>query len=412
MYIAVLGHGTVGSGVVETIETKNKKLSDQTPDDSIDIKYILDLRDFPNLSYSDKFTKDFDKIINDDDVNIIVETMGGVNPAFDYTMRALQKGKSVVSSNKELVATKGYELLKAAEEHNANYFFEASVGGGIPIIRPISGCLAANKIESVSGILNGTTNFIFSKMIDDKMDFESALKLAQDNGYAEKDPTDDIEGFDALRKICILSSLCYGHHIYPEEIYCEGITKIKSEDIDFANDLGYVIKLIADSKRVSDEKISAITAPMLVSKHNQLSNVNGVFNAVLVNGDATGEVLFYGKGAGKMPTASAVVADILDCSNHMKKRKTFGWGKHIENFVEDHKNRKCCMFFRVKTDDYQKSIFEVQNIFDGKCILSEEKKGQFAFITPKISEENFEKQILKIKESKVLATLRCLEENS
>ena len=213
MYIAVLGHGTVGSGVVETIETKNKKLSDKTPDDSIDIKYILDLRDFPDLSYSDKFTKDFDEIINDDEVEIIVETMGGTSPAFDYTMRALQKGKSVVSSNKELVATKGYELLKVAEENNANYFFEASVGGGIPIIRPISGCLAANKIDSVSGILNGTTNFIFSKMIDDKMEFESALKLAQDNGYAEKDPTDDIEGFDALRKICILSSLCYGQHI-------------------------------------------------------------------------------------------------------------------------------------------------------------------------------------------------------
>lgn len=412
MYIAVLGHGTVGSGVVETIETKNKKLSDKTPDDSIDIKYILDLRDFPDLSYSDKFTKDFDEIINDDEVEIIVETMGGTSPAFDYTMRALQKGKSVVSSNKELVATKGYELLKVAEENNANYFFEASVGGGIPIIRPISGCLAANKIDSVSGILNGTTNFIFSKMIDDKMEFESALKLAQDNGYAEKDPTDDIEGFDALRKICILSSLCYGHHIYPEEIYCEGITKIKSEDIDFANDLGYVIKLIADSKRISDEKISAITAPMLVSKNNQLSNVNGVFNAVLVNGDATGEVLFYGKGAGKMPTASAVVADILDCSNHMKKRKNFGWGEHIENFVEDHKNRCSSIFVRVKTDDYQKAIFEVQKIFDGRCIMSEEKNGQFAFITPKDSEENFENQIRKIKESKVLATLRCLEENS
>ena len=249
-------------------------------------------------------------------------------------------------------------------------------------------------------------------MIDDKMDFESALKLAQDNGYAEKDPTDDIEGFDALRKICILSSLCYGHHIYPEEIYCEGITKIKSEDIDFANDLGYVIKLIADSKRISDEKISAITAPMLVSRHNQLSNVNGVFNAVLVNGDATGEVLFYGKGAGKMPTASAVVADILDCSNHMKKRKNFGWGEHIENFVEDHKNRCSSMFVRVKTEDYQKAIFEIQKIFDGRCILSEEKNGQFAFITPKDSEENFENQICKIKESKVLATLRCLEENS
>ncbi|MDO5014570.1 MAG: homoserine dehydrogenase [Clostridia bacterium] len=411
MNIAVLGHGTVGSGVVETIESKNKKLSDKTPDNSIDIKYILDLNDFPELSYCDKFTKDFQVILNDESVKVVVETIGGINPAFEYTMQAIQKGKSVVSSNKELVATKGFEILKAAEENNVNYFFEASVGGGIPIIRPISNCLAANKIDRVTGILNGTTNFIFSKMIDDKMSFEEALKLAQDNGYAEKDPTDDIEGFDAMRKICILSSLCYGHHIYPKEVYSEGISKIKNEDIYFANDLGFVIKLIADSQKIEDDKIQVITAPMLVDKHNQLANVNGVFNAVLVNGDATGEVLFYGKGAGKMPTASAVVADVLDCANHLKKRKNFGWGEHIDNFVADYLDRKSAFYLRAETENYQKSVEEIQQIFEGKCTISEEKNGQFAFITPIDTERNIENLKSKIKKSSIVAILRCLEEN-
>ncbi|MEG1179081.1 MAG: homoserine dehydrogenase [Oscillospiraceae bacterium] len=253
MYVAVMGYGTVGSGVVEVLTKNHDSIVKKSIQDDIKIKYILDLLDFAEDPNADKFVKDFNIILNDDEVKVVVETMGGVKPAFDFVLACLNKGKSVVTSNKELVATKGLELLDAARKNNANFLFEASVGGGIPIIRPISQCLAANEIEAITGILNGTTNFILAKMIKDKMSFEEALKLAQDNGYAEKDPTADIEGFDASRKICILSSLCFGKHVYPDAVHTEGITKVTLEDIAYAQSFNSVIKLIATSKMLGKQ---------------------------------------------------------------------------------------------------------------------------------------------------------------
>ncbi|MDD6276002.1 MAG: homoserine dehydrogenase, partial [Clostridia bacterium] len=281
MDIAIMGYGVVGSGVAEVIAENNSIVAEKSLQPSMNVKYILDLRDFPGDVNEDKIVKDFNIILNDPDIKIVVETMGGLKPAFDFVSACLKAGKSVVTSNKELVAAKGDILLKTAKENNVNFFFEASVGGGIPIIRPISQCLAANRIDEVAGILNGTTNFILTMMIYNSMSFEDALKLAQDNGYAEKDPTADIEGFDACRKICILAALSFGKHVFPESVYTEGITKITLEDVEYARSWGGVIKLLARTKRVGD-KISAMVSPAFIPNTSILSNVNDVFNAVLV----------------------------------------------------------------------------------------------------------------------------------
>ena len=337
MKVAVMGYGTVGSGVVEVIETHEKTIKKRTAGEPLEVKYILDLRDFPGDSHEALFTKDFNDILNDDEVKVVAETMGGVNPAFDFTLKLLKAGKSVVTSNKELVAQKGLELLQAAEENGVNYLFEASVGGGIPIIRPMSQCLIANNIEGIAGILNGTTNFILTKMIEDGMTFEAALKLAQDNGYAEKDPTADIEGFDACRKVCILASLAFGKHVYPNQVEAEGITNITLEDVSYISSIGGVIKLLGQIKYINDDKIAAFVSPAVVFHGSQLASVNGVFNAILVRGDAVGDVCFYGQGAGKLATASAVVADMVDSAVHVERRINFGWGAGNEDYVVDEK---------------------------------------------------------------------------
>ena len=337
MKVAVMGYGTVGSGVVEVIETHEKTIKKRTAGEPLEVKYILDLRDFPGDSHEALFTKDFNDILNDDEVKVVAETMGGVNPAFDFTLKLLKAGKSVVTSNKELVAQKGLELLQAAEENGVNYLFEASVGGGIPIIRPMSQCLIANNIEGIAGILNGTTNFILTKMIEDGMTFEAALKLAQDNGYAEKDPTADIEGFDACRKVCILASLAFGKHVYPNQVEAEGITNITLEDVSYISSIGGVIKLLGQIKYINDDKIAAFVSPAVVFHGSQLATVNGVFNAILVRGDAVGDVCFYGQGAGKLATASAVVADMVDRAVHVERRINFGWGAGNEDYVVDEK---------------------------------------------------------------------------
>ncbi len=337
MKVAVMGYGTVGSGVVEVIETHEKTIKKRTAGEPLEVKYILDLRDFPGDSHEALFTKDFNDILNDDEVKVVAETMGGVNPAFDFTLKLLKAGKSVVTSNKELVAQKGLELLQAAEENGVNYLFEASVGGGIPIIRPMSQCLIANNIEGVAGILNGTTNFILTKMIEDGMTFEAALKLAQDNGYAEKDPTADIEGFDACRKVCILASLAFGKHVYPNQVEAEGITNITLEDVSYISSVGGVIKLLGQIKYINDDKIAAFVSPAVVFHGSQLASVNGVFNAILVRGDAVGDVCFYGQGAGKLATASAVVADMVDSAVHVERRINFGWSAGNEDYVVDEK---------------------------------------------------------------------------
>ncbi len=346
---AVLGHGVVGSGVVELFY-KNKEKIEKKAGCEIELKYILDLRDFPDTPYADKFTKDFNDILNDDEVTAVTECMGGLEPAFTFVKACLEKGKSVSTSNKELVAEKGDILLAIAKEKNCNFFFEASVGGAIPIIRPLHKCLAANDISSVSGILNGTTNFILTKMYNDNMAFGDALKLAQELGYAEKDPTADIEGFDACRKICIISSLVYGKHVYPKSVYTKGISDIDLADVQTADSMGYSIKLIASVRRMENGNILPCVMPMLVSHENIISSVSDVFNAVLVDGDAVDKVMFYGRGAGKFPTASAVVGDLIDSVKHKITVFSQSWEPAVDDsFVEKIDSFKSRWYIRVSS---------------------------------------------------------------
>ena len=323
--IAVMGHGVVGSGVLEVLLSHTDSISKRAKEE-IHVKRILDLREFPDLPYSGCFTKDFNDILNDPEIRIVVEVMGGLEPAYSYVKACLENGKSVVTSNKELVAQKGAELLALAQKNNLNFLFEASVGGGIPIIRPISQCLAANEMTEIAGILNGTTNFILTKMIREHMAFDDALALAQKLGYAERDPSADVEGIDACRKICILASLAYGTHVYPDSVHTEGITSITKEDVGYADAWGGVIKLIGEVKKLENGRVHIQVAPMFISRESQLANVDDVFNGILVRGDATGDVVFYGKGAGKLPTASAVVADVVDAlKNGVKVHDSLFW---------------------------------------------------------------------------------------
>lgn len=395
MKVAVMGYGTVGSGVVEVIETHEKSIKNRTAGEMLEVSHILDLRDFPDDPHADLFTKDFNDILNDPETKVVAETMGGVNPAFDFTMKLLEAGKSVVTSNKELVAQKGLELLEAAEKHGVNYLFEASVGGGIPIIRPMAQCLAANNIEGVAGILNGTTNFILTKMIEDGMTFEDALKLAQDNGFAEKDPTADIEGFDACRKVCILASLAFGKHVYPNQVRAEGITKITPEDVEYISSAHGVIKLLGQIKKIDDDKITAFVSPAVVFHGSQLASVNGVFNAILVRGDAVGDVCFYGAGAGKLPTASAVVADMVDCAVHVNRRKNFGWGPGSEDYVVDEKSALEMPFYvRAKATES-----EAVALFHNVKFLTRtgQPSDEVAFITDSMTENALDKKLEGVK---------------
>ncbi len=380
--VAIMGHGVVGSGTAEILINHNKRISERVKTD-VNVKYILDLRDFDGLPYSDKFTKDFNDILNDDSVKVVAEVMGGVTPAYDFVKSCLLKGKSVVTSNKELVAAKGAELIKIAKENNVNFLFEASVGGGIPVLRPMVQCLAANEITEISGILNGTTNYILNKMIVDNMDFDTALKLAQDKGYAEKNPAADIEGHDACRKICILAALAYGKHVYPEQVVTEGITDITLDDISAADTLGYVIKLIANAKKLENGKITASVRPTLVSRDNIISSVNGVFNAVMVTGDQTGEVMFYGKGAGKEATASAVVADIMDCIKHIDARKYLSWEEGFTGYVETASSNESKMFVRITSENFDSLEAKFSEIFGNtvKNPVKNQYRNEIAFIT-------------------------------
>ncbi|MDE6834048.1 MAG: homoserine dehydrogenase [Ruminococcus sp.] len=344
---AVLGHGVVGSGVVELFY-KNKNSIEKHAGDEMDIKYILDLRDFPDSPYKEKFTKNFDDILNDDEVTAVAECMGGVEPAFTFTKKLLEKGKSVSTSNKELVAKKGDILLKTAKEHNCNFFFEASVGGAIPIIRPLHRCLAANDITKVAGILNGTTNFILTKMYNDNMPFGEALSLAQKLGYAEKDPTADVEGHDACRKICIISSLVFGKHVYPDSVYTKGISEVQLCDVSSADVLGYSTKLIACVTKNENGKILPVVMPMLVPFENIISGVSDVFNAVLVYGDGIDQTMFYGRGAGKLPTASAVLGDVIESVKHNVTVFSQSWeSAEDDSFIDVPENFKARWYFRT-----------------------------------------------------------------
>lgn len=406
---AVMGYGVVGSGVVEVLTEHKDSIAKRTKEE-IGIKYILDIRDFPDSPFQDKFTKSFEDIINDDEVRVVAEVMGGVHPAYEFTRQCLEKGKSVVTSNKELVATKGAELLRIAKENNANYLFEASVGGGIPIIRPMSQCLAANDVIEIAGILNGTTNFILTKMIRDSMSFADALKMAQELGYAERNPAADVEGLDAGRKICILASLAYGKHVYPDYVHTKGITEITLEDVAYAASWGGVIKLIGQVKRLEDGKLDITVEPMFVEKNSQLANVDDVFNGILVRGDSTGDVVFYGKGAGKLPTASAVVADIMDCVKHLGKRKYLDWAEGDGSIVKPYNETEYPVYLRVMGDDRQSAFEKAQELFsDARVIVrADAPKGEMAFITGEMTVEKQEKAIEAMKEAgyEILSKIR------
>jgi homoserine dehydrogenase len=379
-----MGHGVVGSGVAEILLTHKQKLFAGLGEE-IYIKKILDLREFPDSPIADRFTKDFEEIINDREIRVVAEVMGGLRPAYDFVKRCLKAGKSVVTSNKELVAAHGAELLAIAKEENVNFMFEASVGGGIPIIRPMNQCLVANKVGEVAGILNGTTNFILTKMIQDGMTFADALKLAQDLGFAERNPAADIEGHDACRKICILASLAYGRHVYPESVHTEGITAITLEDVNMAEAFGYVIKLIGRVKKLDDGKIDIITAPMLVPFKSQLSNIDNEFNGIMVRGDCTGDVVFYGKGAGKLPTASAVVADIVDCCKHLKARRFLFWADGDGSNIIDWRDSVSAMFVRLTGDD---AVAKAEKVFGEITTVS--GGSELGVLTGEMSYREFE----------------------
>ncbi len=375
--IAIMGFGVVGSGVAETITLNAKAFAERTEGLELNVKYILDLRDFPEHPLGDRVVHDITPILEDDEVSIVVETMGGTVPAYDFSKKALLSGKSVVTSNKEVVAKHGAELQAIAREKGVSYLFEASVGGGIPIIRPMWQCLASNKIKSVTGILNGTCNYILTKMERDKEDFETALKQAQELGYAEKNPAADVEGMDTCRKISILASLAYGKTVSTEDISCEGITKITYEDLVFARNNGYSIKLLGRASKEDDGKVYVITAPFLVPETNALAGVNDVYNGISVVGNIVGDVLFCGRGAGSLPTASAVMADVLDVVRDCKK--SIGWKDEKADFLGNMAGNVTANYIRTKA-----SKQDVLSAF-GKVEVTE-MDGNCMFIVPEMSE--------------------------
>ena len=397
--IAVIGYGVVGSGTVEVFY-KNLESIEKKIGDSIDIKYILDLRDFTGTPYDDKFIKTFDPIINDDEITVVAEVIGGISPAYQYVKSLLEAGKSVVTSNKELVAEKGAELLRIARDKRVNFFFEASVGGGIPIIRPLHHCLSANEINEIAGILNGTTNFILTKMINEGMAFGEALEMAQKLGYAERDPSADVDGHDACRKICILASLAFGKHVYPKDVHTEGISSITAEDVQYCDDFGGRIKLIGwASKR--EDKAAVMVCPAFISESSQLASVNDVFNAILVRGDATGDVMFYGKGAGKLPTASAVVSDIIMAAKMNDNSRSLYWDDSEQSFVLDQKNIDNRFYLRLICENKSESLKLAEKMWGKLTLLHRngEDDNELAFVTESINEEKFESNCALISES-------------
>ncbi|MBH1942431.1 homoserine dehydrogenase [Mobilitalea sibirica] len=387
--IAVLGYGTIGSGVVEVLNTNGESIKKRAGD-RINIKYVLDLREFPGDPVMEKLVHDVNIILEDPEVKIIVEVMGGVNPAYKFVKESLLRGKSVITSNKELVAKHGAELLDLAKEKNLNFLFEASVGGGIPIIRPLNQSLTADEIVEITGILNGTTNYILSKMSDDGMEFEAALKNAQNMGYAERNPEADIEGHDSCRKIAILSSLAFGMQVDFEDIYTEGITQISAADIKYAKALGARIKLFASSIRENDKSVYAMVAPMMIKVNHPLYSVNDVFNGIFVRGNVIGDVMFYGSGAGKLPTASAVVADVVDAAKHLGTNIWTIWSsKKLE--LTDINQVQHRFFVRVKDDSSMEN--KIKSLFgEVERVIVEGVQDEYAFITPTMTEQDMKEK--------------------
>ncbi len=399
--VAILGFGTVGSGVAEVLTKNNDSIARRT-NDLIQLKYILDVREFPDSPFADKFVKDFSEIENDPEVDIVVETIGGATIAKEFTERALKAGKSVVTSNKELVARYGYDLLQLAKEKKVSYLFEASVGGGIPIIRPLNQCLAANELQEIYGILNGTTNYILTRMIKAGLPFEVALKEAQDNGYAERDPSADIEGHDACRKICILSAIAFGRHVYPEQVPTEGITKVTLADVDYADAAGKKIKLLGRAIKNEDGTITAYVAPHLVDHSDPLAGVEDVFNAITVRGDAVGDVMFYGRGAGKLPTASAVVADVIDAAKHINTKKYLDWTAGGDDVCTPPDALKSGWYVRANgTSEIVKAAFEDVNFL----ARHGGTENEIAFLTGEMTRAELEGKLEGIEALSVLRVL-------
>ena len=382
--VAVLGYGTVGSGIVEVIKT-NQDMVNKKAGDEIDVKYILDLRDFPGDPYENLVVHDVEIILNDPEVLVIAEAMGGVEPAYTFTKRALSAGKSVCTSNKELVAKHGAELIELARANKCNYMFEASVGGGIPIIRPLNASLTPERVDGITGILNGTTNYILTKMEKEGSDFDTVLKEAQDKGYAERNPEADVEGYDACRKIAILSSLMFGKNVDSEKVPTEGITKITAADFEYANAAEYTIKLLGRSRAIDDDTAEVMVAPFMLPKDHPLAMVYGVFNAVFVTGNMLGDSMYYGRGAGKLPTASAVVSDVIDCARHQGKVIMCFWDKEEVKLVDTRESVRS-FFIRAKAG----AEGAVEAAFPGGRELHlADRKEDFGYFTQPMKESEF-----------------------
>lgn len=399
--IAVLGYGTVGSGVVEVIRTNHESINKRAGEE-INVKYVLDLRDFPGDPVSEILVHDFEQIVNDPEVDIVVEVMGGTGAAYNFAKRALEAGKSVCTSNKALVAKYGPELMDIAKEKGINFLFEASCGGGIPIIRALNASLTADEIDEITGILNGTTNYMLDKMNTEGADFHTVLKEAQEKGYAEADPTADVEGQDACRKIAILSSLAYGKFLDFENVYTEGITKITPEDMEYAREMGRTIKLLGTSKRLGEDSFSAIVAPFLVGPQNPLYSVNGVFNSIFVHGNMLGDAMFYGSGAGKLPTASAVVADVVDAAKHLHETIPTNWSNEPMTLM-DPDQVEGRFFVRVKDtslDEVDKAFGKVDAIIEPDTLPEE-----FGFVTGVMTQGEYKERVKALGEN-VLGMIR------
>lgn len=383
--VAVMGYGTIGSGVVEILE-KNAACIKKNAGENIEVKYVLDLREFEGDPIQSRIVHDYQIIANDPEIRVVVETMGGVEPAYTFVKAMLEAGKHVTTSNKALVADKGAELIALAEEKNVNFLFEASVGGGIPIIRPLMSSITGDEIEEISGIVNGTTNYMLTKMTNEGLAFDEVLKEAQAKGYAEKDPTADVEGYDACRKIAILTSLVCGQQVNYEDIHTEGITKITPTDIRYAKKMGRVIKLLAMSRQTKDGYV-AMVAPFLLPASHPLYNVNDVFNAIFVKGNMLGDAMFYGSGAGKLPTASAVVGDIVDMVKHMNTHIMLTWDAEPVKLA-DYKMNETRFFVRAKA-----SKEEIANTFGAVDFVDiEELTDEIGFVTATMSEKEYEEK--------------------
>ena len=399
--IAVLGYGTVGSGVVEVINTNHESINKRAGQE-INIKYVLDLRDFPGDPVQEVLVHDYEIIANDPEVDIVVEVMGGIEPAYTFVKRALESGKSVCTSNKALVAKHGPELMEIAKEKNINFLFEASCGGGIPIIRALNGSLTADEVDEITGILNGTTNYMMYKMATEGSDFDVVLKEAQQKGYAEADPTADVEGYDACRKIAILSSLAYGKFLNYENVYTEGITKITPEDMVYAEELGMTIKLLGTSRKLGEDTFTALVAPFLVGQKSPLYSVNDVFNAVFVHGNMLGDAMFYGSGAGKLPTASAVVADVVEAAKHLHDTIPNNWSNEEMTLMEPD-SVEGRFFVRVKDtslDEVDKAFGKVEAVIEPDSLPEE-----FGFVTGLMTQGEYKERVKALGEN-VLGMIR------